>query len=454
MNDSKMTPTELKATWGLGAVFTLRMLGMFMVLPILASYGRELKDANELLLGLAIGIYGISQAICQIPFGLMSDRFGRKQLIIAGLLIFIAGSVIAAMTDSIWGIIIGRALQGAGAISAAIMALLSDLTSEQNRTKAMAFMGISFGITFAIALVLGPIITHAIGLHGLFWGISLLAFGGILITRFAVPDSRYHSVNRETHFIKNSVQTVINNRQLVKLNFGIFCLHTLLMANFVALPLVMIDSGLAANQHWKIYLLTLLLAFITVLPFVIYAEKQRRMKQVFLLCIGILFISELTFCFSKQQFWLIVLGLQLFFIAFNVMEALLPSLISKEAPAGYKGTAMGLYSTSQFLGVALGGILGGWLFQLNGASLIFMAGLILCTCWFFISLNMHQPAYTSSIRLLLPQQIKDVNLLQSQLMNEPGVREVMFDLKALSAYIKIDKKIISRQQLETIINNQ
>jgi len=167
-----------------------------------------------------------------------------------------------------------------------------------------------------------------------------------------------------------------------------------------------------------------------------------------------LFISELTFCFSKQQFWLIVLGLQLFFIAFNVMEALLPSLISKEAPAGYKGTAMGLYSTSQFLGVALGGILGGWLFQLNGASLVFMAGLILCTYWFFISLNMHQPAYTSSIRLLLPQQIKDVNLLQSQLMNEPGVREVMFDLKALSAYIKIDKKIISRQQLETIINNQ
>ncbi|MFV9996402.1 MAG: MFS transporter [Arsenophonus endosymbiont of Dermacentor nuttalli] len=454
MNDSKMTPKELKATWGLGAVFTLRMLGMFMVLPILTSYGQQLKDASEFLLGLAIGIYGISQAIFQIPFGLMSDRFGLKQLIINGLLIFIAGSVIAALTDSIWGIIIGRALQGAGAISAAIMALLSDLTSEQNRTKAMAFMGISFGITFSTAIILGPIITHAIGLHGLFWAISLFALGGILIIRVAVPDSHYPIVNRETNFIKNSVKRIINNSQLLKLNFGIFCLHSLLMANFVALPLVIIDSGLPANQHWKIYLGTLLVAFVTVLPFVIYAEKRHRMKQVFLICISILFISELTFCFSNKQFWLIVIGLQLFFIAFNVMEALLPSLISKEAPAGYKGTAMGLYSTSQFLGVALGGIVGGWLFQLHSASLVFMAGLVVCACWFVISLNMHQPSYTSSIRLILPQQIKDFNLLQNQLMNEPGVNEVMLDTKALSAYIKIDKKIINRQQLETIIKNQ
>ncbi|MGP1953124.1 MAG: MFS transporter [Arsenophonus sp. ET-KM2-MAG3] len=453
MNDSKMTLKELKATFWLGAVFTLRMLGIFMILPVLTSYGKELKGANELLIGLAIGIYGISQAIFQIPFGLMSDKFGRKQLIILGLLIFIIGSIIAAITDSIWGIIIGRALQGAGAISATIMALLSDLISEKNRTKAMAFIGISFGITFSIAIVIGPIITHIFGLHGLFWLISFFAFNGILITVFLVPENRYSIINNETHFIRNSVQKIINNPQLLKLNLSILCLHALLMANFIILPLIIIDSGVKINQHWKIYLITLFIAFVTILPFIIYAEKKHRIKQIFLLCISILFISELIFCFSNQKFWLIMIGLQLFFIGFNIMEVLLPSLISKEAPIKYKGTVMAIYSTSQFLGVALGGILGGWFFQLNGAFLVFMVNLILCVFWFFITINMNQPSYISNICLILPQKIKNFSLLEIQLMNEQGVREVTFDLKALNVFIKIDKKIITRKQIESIINN-
>ncbi|MFP3019511.1 MAG: MFS transporter [Arsenophonus sp.] len=454
MNNTKMTSKELKAIWGLGAVFTLRMMGMFIVLPILSNYGRELKNANELLLGLTIGIYGISQAIFQIPFGLMSDRFGRKKLIISGLLIFIFGSVIAAITNSIWGIIIGRALQGAGAISSVIIALISDLTSEQNRTKAMVFIGISFGITFAISIVLGPIITYIIGLHGLFWGIGLLAFGSVLIMIFIVPDSQCHIINYKTHFMKNNVKKIINNRQLLKFNFDILCLHTLLMANFVVLPLVIIDSGLQDKQHWKVYLSTLFISFIMVLPFIIYAEKKYRIKEIFLLFIGILFISELFFCFSNNHFFLIVIGLQLFFISFSVMETLLPSLISKEAPIRYKGTTMALYSISQFLGVALGGILGGLFFQLNGSFLVFIANLILCICWFFINLNMYHPSYIKNIRLILPKEIKDFNLLQIQLMNEPGVREVMFDLKTFIVYIKIDKKITNQKQLENIINNQ
>ncbi|MEX9624795.1 MFS transporter, partial [Proteus mirabilis] len=191
MNDNKMTPLERKATWGLGAVFSLRMLGMFMVLPVLTTYGLQLQHATESLIGLAIGIYGLTQAIFQIPFGFFSDKFGRKSMIVFGLIIFIVGSLIAALSDSIYGIIIGRALQGAGAISAAVMALLSDLTREQNRTKAMAFIGISFGITFALALVLGPILTHIFGLQGLFWGIALLAFGGIMITLITVPNSEH-----------------------------------------------------------------------------------------------------------------------------------------------------------------------------------------------------------------------------------------------------------------------
>ncbi|MGP1957878.1 MAG: MFS transporter [Arsenophonus sp. ER-NS5-MAG3] len=453
MKNNKMTPKELKAIFGLGMVFALRILGMFMILPILVTYGSLLKNANELLIGMAIGIYGVSQVIFQIPFGLMSDRFGRKQLIIIGLLISITGSLVAAITDSIFGIIIGRALQGAGAVSSTIMALLSDLTREQNRTKAMAFMGVSFGITFSISIIIGPVITHAIGLHGLFWGISLLTFCAVLIISFIVPDSQYHIIDHETHFIKNSIQKIINNTQLIKINLSILFLHLLLISNFIALPLIIKNSGLEVNQHWKIYLITLFISFIIVLPFVIYAEKNRRIKQILLLFIFILFISELIFCFSNQQFWLILIGLQLFFIAFNIMEVLLPSLVSKESPIRYKGTSMAIYSTSQFIGVALGGILGGLFLQLNGVFLIFMGGLILCACWFFIILKMYKPIYTNNIRLILPEQINDINILKIKLVNEPGVYEVILDIKSLSAFIKIDKKIITQKQLEIIINN-
>ncbi|MGP1929815.1 MAG: MFS transporter [Arsenophonus sp. ER-BJ3-MAG3] len=453
MKNNRMTPKELKAIFGLGMVFALRILGMFMILPILVTYGSVLKNANELLIGMAIGIYGVSQVIFQIPFGLMSDRFGRKQLIIIGLLISITGSLVAAITDSIFGVIIGRALQGAGAVSSTIMALLSDLTREQNRTKAMAFMGVSFGITFSISIIISPIITHAIGLHGLFWGISLLTFCAVLITSFIVPDSQYHIIDHETHFIKNSIQKIINNTQLIKINLSILFLHSLLISNFIALPLIIKNSGFEVNQHWKIYLITLFISFIIVLPFIIYAEKNRRIKQILLLFIFILFISQLIFCFSNQQFWLILIGLQLFFIAFNIMEVLLPSLVSKESPIRYKGTSMAIYSTSQFIGVALGGILGGWFLQLNGVFLIFISGLMLSTCWFFIILKMYKPNYTNNIRLILPEQINDINLLKIKLVNEPGVYEVILDLKSLSAFIKIDKKIITQKQLEIIINN-
>ncbi|WBA56430.1 MFS transporter [Providencia sp. 21OH12SH02B-Prov] len=454
MKDNKMTTSELRATWGLGSVFSLRMLGMFMVLPILTSYGIHLKDSSEFLVGLAIGIYGLSQAIFQIPFGLMSDKIGRKPLIIIGLVIFIIGSVIAALSDSIWGIIIGRALQGAGAISAAVMALLSDLTREQNRTKAMAFLGISFGITFAIALVLGPIITHWIGLSGLFWGITLLAGGAIIVTLFVVPNSRQHITNRESAFVKGNLRAVITHPQLLKLNLGILSLHTLLMSSFVALPLMMSDAGYLAKDHWKAYLITMLVAFVSVLPFIIYAEKHRKMKQMFLFCIVILALAEITLWLSGSHLWVIFVGLQLFFVAFNIMEAILPSLISKEAPAGYKGTAMGVYSTSQFLGVAIGGILGGWLYDIDGAAAVFIGGLAVTAIWFVVSLTMKQPPYVSSIRLVLPPQFKNTAKLQALLLSQPGVLEAAIIPDEMGVYVKVDRKLTSREQLESIIKDQ
>ncbi|AMO50288.1 putative transport protein YajR [Enterobacter sp. FY-07] len=448
MNDYKMTPGELRATWGLGTVFSLRMLGMFMVLPVLTTYGMALQGASEALIGLAIGIYGLAQAVFQIPFGLLSDRIGRKPLIVGGLAIFVVGSVIAALSNSIWGIILGRALQGSGAIAAAVMALLSDLTREQNRTKAMAFIGVSFGVTFAIAMVLGPIITHQLGLHALFWMIAGLALAGIALTLWVVPNSQYHVRNRESGMVKDCFRMVMVNPKLLKLNFGIMCLHILLMSTFVALPGQLESAGFPAAEHWKIYLATMLVSFVSVVPFIIYAEVKRRMKRVFLFCVALLLIAEIVLWGAGPHFWEIVIGVQLFFLAFNLMEALLPSLISKEAPAGYKGTAMGIYSTSQFIGVAIGGSLGGWVDGLFDSQTVFLAGALLAAVWLLVAGTMQEPPYVSSLRIAIPDDVAIDAALTQRLQAKAGVSEVMVVAEERSAYVKIDSKVTNRFEVE------
>ncbi|WP_313083082.1 MFS transporter [Atlantibacter sp.] len=451
MNDNKMTPLERRATWGLGTVFSLRMLGMFMVLPVLTTYGMALQGASEALIGLAIGIYGLAQAVFQIPFGLLSDRIGRKPLIIGGLAIFVLGSVIAAMTDSIWGVILGRALQGSGAIAAAVMALLSDLTREQNRTKAMAFIGVSFGVTFAIAMVIGPIVTHALGLHALFWMIAILATLGILLTLWVVPNSENHVLNRESGMVKGCFSKVLANKKLLKLNIGIMFLHILLMSTFVALPHQLEAAGYPAAEHWKIYLVTMLIAFVSVVPFIIYAEVKRRMKRVFVFCIMVIAIAEVVLWGAGPLLWQQILGIQLFFVAFNLMEALLPSLISKESPAGYKGTAMGVYSTSQFLGVAIGGSLGGWLAQYFDTQTVFLAGALLAALWLMVGFTMDEPPYVSSIRVELPEDVQADEALKARLLAKAGVSEAVVVPQEHSAYVKIDSKVTNRYEIEQVV---
>ncbi|OON37537.1 hypothetical protein BTJ39_20290 [Izhakiella australiensis] len=450
MNDNKMTSVELRATWGLGTVFSLRMLGMFMVLPVLTTYGMALQGASEALIGLAIGIYGLAQAVFQIPFGLLSDRIGRKPLIVGGLLLFVLGSIIAASTVSIWGVILGRALQGSGAIAAAVMALLSDLTREQNRTKAMAFIGISFGITFAIAMVLGPVITHYFGLHALFWMIAILASCGIVITLLLVPSAKHHVLNRESGMVKGSIRQVLMNQRLVKLNIGILCLHILLMSSFVALPGQFEQAGFPPSEHWKVYLVTMLVAFVMVIPFIIYAEVKRKMKRVFIGCVALLLVAEIILWGAGSHFWTLVTGVQLFFIGFNLMEAILPSLVSKESPAGYKGTAMGLYSTSQFIGVAIGGSLGGWVFGNFDAQTVFLVGTMIATAWLLVSITMHEPPYVSSLRIVLKDAV-DFDRLEQRLKAQPGVSAVFIVAAEKSAYVKIDSKVTSRPELEALV---
>ena len=452
MHDNRMTATERRATVGLGAVFALRMFGMFMVLPVLTTYGMALQGANESLIGLAIGIYGLMQAWFQIPVGLLSDKFGRFPLIIGGLLLFLLGSVLAACADSIWGVIIGRALQGAGAISAAVMALLSDLTREQHRTKAMAFIGVSIGITFAVAMVSGPVITHASGLSALFWGTAGLTGLAIITTLFFIPKPQQHVLNRESAFVSGNLRAVLMERELLKLNFSIFSLHALLMASFVALPVAMEQAGFQRQLQWQVYLVTMLISFVAVVPFIIYAEKRRRIKQVFISCILIFLLAEAVLFSAGLQLWFVFAGIQLFFIGFNVLEGLLPSLVSKIAPAGYKGTAMGLYSTSQFLGVAAGGASGGWLLQLNGTPLVFLAGIVIVGLWLLVSLTMREPPYVSSLRIVLPDSAKQQSsLLAENIKAQPGVADVVLVLEEMAAYVKVDTRQTSRRDLEQIV---
>ncbi len=452
MHDDRMTGRELRATWGLGLLFALRMLGMFMVLPVLTTYGHELPGATPALIGIAIGVYGFTQALCQIPLGFLSDRQGRRLVIVGGLLLFALGSVVAALADSIWGIILGRALQGAGAISAAVMALLSDLTRDQHRTKAMAVIGMSFGVTFAVAMVTGPILARSFGVSFLFWAITVLAILAIGVVLFVVPQPATHQLDRESALVPGGVLHVLTQPRLLRLNLGIFCLHVLLMSSFIALPAALESAGMMRANQWQAYLWTMLISFLPVLPIIIYAEKFRRMRRVFLGTILLLLGCELVLWAGGDSWLGLIIGMQLFFIAFNLMEALLPSLVSKEAPAGFKGTAMGIYSTAQFLGVGVGGSLGGYLLGMAGSSGVFVFAAMLALLWWLIARPMPEPAYVKSIRLALPAaSFGKLEALQLRLQQQPGVQEVAFVAQEQAAFIKVDTRETSRLELEALV---
>ena len=451
-NSDAMNAQEKRAASGLSLVFAFRMLGMFMVLPVLATYGQDLAGATPFLLGLAIGAYGLTQAVLQIPFGMLSDRFGRLPIIYIGLLIFAAGSVVAGMSDSVWGVISGRVLQGAGAISAAVMALLSDLTREQHRTKAMAMIGISIGISFAVAMVVGPLVTRGFGLSGLFWFTAAMALVGMVIIAITVPKPAQQVVTRESGVAKTALAATLRNPDLLRLDLGIFVLHALLMASFVALPLVLVEQGgLPKEEHWWVYLIALFVGFFAMLAFIIYSEKKRQMKRVFVGAVGVLMGTELFLWLFADSLTLLIIGTLAFFTAFNFLEASLPSLISKVSPAGAKGTAMGVYSTSQFLGAALGGMLGGWLFTVGGASLVFAGCAALAALWLIFAANMQEPPYVTSVRLSVsPAAMQDTQWLIA-LSAQAGVVDTILVAEEAAVYVKFDTQIIDRASVESYL---
>jgi predicted MFS family arabinose efflux permease/copper chaperone CopZ len=451
---STMSTDERRASLGLAGIFSMRMLGLFMILPVMSLYTADLDGITPLLLGLAISVYGLTQALLQIPFGLMSDRFGRKKIITIGLLIFVLGSIVAAMSTTIYGIIIGRALQGSGAVAAAVMALAADLTREQNRTKIMATIGISIGISFGIAMVIGPVLASFVGLSGIFWFTAILATCGIVILHKVVPQPKELSVHKDAEPIPALMGRVLNDGQLLRLDFGIFCLHLVMTAMFVVLPLLMRGKlGIAAEDHWMVYLPVLGLSVIAMVPFIIIAEKKRKMKAVFVAAVATLSVASYGLYLFSDGLWGMVAALFVFFTAFNLLEATLPSLISKIAFAGGKGTAMGVYSSSQFFGAFCGGLMGGFVWSSYGMANVFLVCAVILFVWFMVALGMKSPRHMSSllrhIEIETDAQAKEIT---DKLLAVKGVLDVGISVDDSTAYLKVDNELLDEKELDAIIS--
>jgi MFS family permease len=442
----KMTPTEVRATISLASIYGLRMFGMFSILPIFAIYAASLPNQpSSLMVGLALGAYGLTQALFQLPFGMASDRYGRKPIIYIGLIIFAIGSIVAAISVSIEGVILGRVIQGAGAISAVVTALVADLTRDENRTKAMASIGATIGIAFAVSLVGGPLLNQWIGVPGIFLMTAALTMIAIFVVKFLVPDpvhSHYHS---DASAAPAKLNAVLKNTQLLRHNFGIFALHAAQMAMFVVVPIAITQSSeLNVNQHWTIYLPILLGSFVLMIPAIIYAEKQAKMKQVFVGAILLMLIAQLVFAFSIHLFIGIIVSLSLYFVAFNILEASLPSIISKIAPAASKGTAIGVYNTCQSLGVFIGGIVGGLLSHQLGFASVFIFCSVMMLIWLILAFSMQAPPAIrtkmySMDQISAPLSEDKANELTLALTSLAGVIEAVVLPVERTIILKVDK---------------
>lgn len=387
-----MTQIELRATGSLAAVFAMRLLGLFMIYPVFASYARGLEGATPMTIGLALGAYGLTQGLLQIPFGLLSDRIGRKTMIAIGLVFFGIGSAIAALSTSVGGVLLGRVLQGAGAVGSVILALVADLTRHEARTKAMAIVGVTIGFSFAAAIVLGPILAAVIGVPGIFWLTAVLALVGIAITFGAVPSPPRLVRQPDAEAIPELFLRVLSDRELLRLDFSIFALHAILTASFLAVPQLLAGSlHLGQGRDWLVYLPVLAASIVLMVPIIIVAEKGGHMKEMFLTAITLLLASLLALGLVGKIPTAAVLALVGFFTGFNVMEAMLPSLVTKVAPAEAKGTATGIYSSSQFLGIFVGGAGGGWALTLSGVDGVFGFTVVITLLWLVVAATMRRP---------------------------------------------------------------
>ena len=442
LSPEKMSPIELRATAGLASVYGLRMFGLFIILPVFAFYAEDLPgSSNYMLVGIALGAYGLTQALLQIPFGWLSDRIGRKPVIYMGLLLFALGSFIAASATDIYMVIFGRIIQGAGAISAAVMALAADLTREEHRTKAMAIIGMTIGTTFAVSLIVAPILNQWIGVSGIFAMTGVLALLAMLVVHKVIPNpliSRFHS---DTEASPGSFRRVLRNPELLRLDYGIFALHATLMALWLVVPLSLRDAGLAAEDHWQMYLPVLVLSMILIIPAIIYAEKKAKLKPVFISAVALLLVGQGLFAVTFDSIWGTAIAMLVFFTAFNLLEASLPSLISKMAPVDAKGTAIGVYSSTQFFGAFVGATTGGYLFGNYGSYALYGFCGALLIIWLILAATMKAPAAVRSKMYQVPEMdTVKASSLSSELSKLAGVNEASVLVDDRVAYLKVDMK--------------
>lgn len=448
-----MRTKERTAVSSLAAIMAFRMLGLFMILPVFSLYAGKIPYATPFLIGFALGIYGLTQACLQMPFGMLSDRFGRKRIIAIGLTLFAIGSIVAGFSHSIYGIILGRALQGAGAIGSTTLAMVTDLTRDEDRSKAMAMIGMAIGLSFSIAMILGPAINAWFHLDGIFWTTAILASVGLLLLFTLVPTPPQMTQHPQVEPNPTSFKIVINNKQLLRLDFGIFALHSMLTAMFLVIPIMLTHiAKLSEHAQVMLYLIVLAFAFIATIPLIIIAEKKRKMKPLFVGAIGTLVIAQFLLIAFHRSAIDIGITLLLFFAAFTLLEASLPSLVSKISPIRKKGTAMGIYSTSQFLGIFVGGSLGGLIFNDFNLIGIFIFCALLGIAWFITAITMAQPPYLSTLIVKLDEtNSSNLNSLRDYLHHINGVNDVAIMPNERLIYLKVDKKIIHEDELRKLV---
>lgn len=441
MTASSLNSREKRAAVTLASVFAFRMLGLFMLMPVLAIYGQELDGFSPLWIGIAIGAYGLTQAVLQIPMGWLSDKIGRKKVIVGGLFVFALGSVIAAMAESMQVLTLGRALQGMGAIASALLAFASDLSRDEQRPKVMAVIGMSIGMSFAAAMLLGPMVAASWGVSGVFWLTSILAVVGIFIVLLLVPKAINKAPKGDTLATMADIKKLIKHPQLARLDIGILLLHLSLTTIFVALPGQLISDGLIADHHWHLYIPVLVLAFVLMVPIMIIAIRKEKEKEAFLGSIALLMVSLLAMAIWVDSIIGLGICMLLYFVAFNFLEATMPALVSRLAPASQKGSAMGVYSSSQFFGAFLGGILGGYVAQVMSAQAVFAAAALVGLIWLILAWKMQVPPKSKIISLMTQlSSEQQAQTLASRLVALPGVLEATVVRDENRSYLKINDK--------------
>lgn len=450
-----MNQTWLKSVLPIAAIFSFRMLGLFMLIPVFTIFATQLQDATPALIGLALGSYGLSQGILQIPFGILSDYFGRKPILRIGLLIFACGSLIGALSDSIYTMILARTLQGTGAIGSVLIALLADLTPDEHRTKAMAVIGMTIGLSFGLAMVISPALTHFYGLSGIFYLTAFLAVLGLILLETLIPTPSKERFHPENEAKLSLFKTVLKSKHLQRLNAGIFFQHFILTATFYVVPMLLLGQVKEGNleQQWHFYLPLMVASFVLMMPFIVFAEKKRQMKLIFLIAVLVTGLSQWILVLLSHH-WLSLCVLMFFyFVAFNILEATLPSLVSKQAQLTAKGTAMGVYSSCQFLGIFAGGTVAGLIFQFAGSTGIFVCNGLIALVWLVLAFSMKPDEYLSTLRLNYPESLKDELALITELKNLKGVNEVLVDKEEAVIYLRIDKANYKPGSSELIILN-